>query len=377
MTPTVVMICLAMLLIGAMVLSGFFTFVMIRVAPKLGFVDKPGGRKIHDNPKPLGGGVAITWGFVLPILIGSACVWLMPATFSNIDPALISGAKQQLPLALGFCGCVVAMHILGLFDDRKAMGPMSKLLIQLSITAVLVLLFPQVRVLDALGNTLGNTLGVVPSIVLTIVWIGAITNALNFLDNMDGLSAGVAAICATALMLCAIAVEQWFVAATVALFIGATLGFLFFNFPPAKIFMGDSGSLVLGFVLAVLTVRTTYLPAGESFASGWFAVLVPVIVLALPLYDLLVVSAIRISNGKSPFVGDTNHFSHRLVRRGMSKRTAVLCIYLVTASTSVAAVVLPMVSSPLGAMLIVIQTLLILGVVMLLEQHPVGENGRA
>ncbi len=205
---------------------------------------------------------------------------------------------------------------------------------------------------------------------MSILWIVAITNAFNFLDNMDGLSAGVATVCTTAFLVTALSIHQWFVAASLALLLGALLGFLYWNFPPAKIFMGDSGSLVIGFVLGVLTVRTTYLPAGVNWGAGWYSVFAPVIVLALPLYDLLVVSAIRMSRGKSPFVGDTNHFSHRLVARGMSRRTAVLCLYLATAATAIAAILLPHVHSAIGAILIFCQTLLILGVVALLEQHP-------
>jgi UDP-GlcNAc:undecaprenyl-phosphate GlcNAc-1-phosphate transferase len=133
--------------------------------------------------------------------------------------------------------------------------------------------------------------------------------------------------------------------------------------------MGDSGSLLIGLMLGVLTVRTTFLPKDTPWASGWYSVFAPVIVLAVPLYDLIVVSIIRLMRGKSPFVGDTNHFSHRLVARGMSRRTAVICLYLLTASTSVAAILLPHVSASF-APLIFVQTLLILGVVGLLEQHP-------
>jgi UDP-GlcNAc:undecaprenyl-phosphate/decaprenyl-phosphate GlcNAc-1-phosphate transferase len=120
----------------------------------------------------------------------------------------------------------------------------------------------------------------------------------------------------------------------------------------------------------VLTVRTTFLPKGQDWGAGWYAVFAPLIVLAVPLYDLIVVSVIRISRGKNPFVGDTNHFSHRLVARGMSRRTAVLTLYLLTAATSVAAILLPYVTSTFAAMLIFAQTLLVLGVVALLEQHP-------
>jgi UDP-GlcNAc:undecaprenyl-phosphate GlcNAc-1-phosphate transferase len=247
-------------------------------------------------------------------------------------------------------------------DDRKALGPYPKLLVQIAAAVALVVPFSQVRILTALGPAI--------SITLSILWIVAITNAFNFLDNMDGLSAGVAAVATTAFLVAAASIGQWFVAASLAMLLGALLGFLCFNFPPATIFMGDSGSLVIGFVLGVLTVRTTFIEPGREWGAGWYAVFAPVIVLALPLYDLIVVSVIRISRGKSPFVGDTNHFSHRLVARGMSRRTAVLCVYLITAATSVAAILLPHVRTTFGAMLIFAQTLLILAVVALLEQHP-------
>jgi UDP-GlcNAc:undecaprenyl-phosphate/decaprenyl-phosphate GlcNAc-1-phosphate transferase len=176
----------------------------------------------------------------------------------------------------------------------------------------------------------------------------------------------------------AASIGQWFVAAALALLVGALLGFLCFNFAPASIFMGDSGSLVIGFILGVLTVRTQYLPTGQDLGAGWYAVFAPVIVLAVPLYDLIVVSLIRLARGVSPFKGDTNHFSHRLVARGMSKRTAVLCLYLISAATGVGAIILPHARSPFVAILIFVQTLLVLGVVALLEQHPlpVGATAR-
>jgi UDP-GlcNAc:undecaprenyl-phosphate/decaprenyl-phosphate GlcNAc-1-phosphate transferase len=358
------------------VIAWLATFAMKRIAPRLNFVDKPGHRKIHHVPKPLGGGVAIFLGIALPLLAAMLAPFLVPPTEPRLA-AYWSGARQQLPLGLGVLLAMTGMHLLGLFDDRKAMGPFVKLAIQLGITTTLVVAMEalarhtpslRLRVLTALDRRLG--MGPVPSIVLTVLWIGAITNAFNFLDNMDGLSAGIAAVCATAFLITALSIGQFFVAGMLAMLLGALLGFLCFNFPPATIFMGDSGSLLIGFVLGVLTVRTTYLSPGTDIASGWHAVFVPVIVLALPLYDFIVVSIIRISRGKSPFVGDTNHFSHRLVARGMSRRTAVLCLYLITAATSIAAIILPHVGSTFGAMLIFAQTILILCVVALLEQHP-------
>jgi UDP-GlcNAc:undecaprenyl-phosphate GlcNAc-1-phosphate transferase len=368
------------LCLASFAISWLLTLAMIRIAPRIGFVDKPGHRKIHENPKPLGGGVAICFALIGPMIVGLILIngfgVQIVEHYSAREnmTALVSGAQAQTPLSVGMIGAILALHVLGLIDDRKSLGPFLKLIVQLAIAGVLVIGF-NMRVLTALDEILH--MGRWPSVIVTVLWITAITNAFNFLDNMDGLSAGVAAVCTTAFLVTAISIQQWFVAATLALLLGALIGFLCFNFPPARIFMGDSGSLVIGFVLGVLTVRTTYLRPGQNFGAGWYAVLAPVIVLALPLYDLIIVSIIRLSRGKSPFVGDTNHFSHRLVARGMSRRTAVLCLYLVTACTSIAAILLPHVDSSFAAILIASQTILILGVVALLEQHPLPvEAGR-
>jgi UDP-GlcNAc:undecaprenyl-phosphate GlcNAc-1-phosphate transferase len=309
--------------------------------------------------------VAIFLAFAVPMLLVLVGARIAHPRTISID--YVNGVLRQTPMALTFLGVCLLLHVVGLIDDRKALGPFVKLIIQLIAAAVLSICFKEMRILTALGD--------VPSIILATLWIVGITNAFNFLDNMDGLSAGVAAVCTTAFLITALIIQQWFVAAALALLLGALLGFLYWNFAPAKIFMGDSGSLVIGFILGVLTVRTTYLH-GQDWAAGWYSVFAPVIVLALPLYDLIVVSIIRMSRGKSPFVGDTNHFSHRLVARGMSKRTAVLCLYLVTAATSIAAILLPHVTSTFGAILIFCQTILILGMVALLEQHPLPQNER-
>lgn len=342
-------------------LSWIGTFLMKRIAPRIGFVDKPGHRKIHANPKPLGGGVAIFWAMALPllgVLLAAQQGWF-PAGMEDYA----GGARLQTPMALRLLIALFGLHVMGLIDDRKAMGPYSKLIVQLGAASLLVIA-GDYRILTVLGPTL--------SIILTVLWICAITNAFNFLDNMDGLSSGVAAVCTLAFIVTACLIHQWFVAGMLALVLGALVGFLCFNFNPASIFMGDSGSLVVGLVLGCLTVRPTYLPTGKAPEEAWWTLLTPLVILAVPLYDVLVVSIIRISNGKSPFVGDTNHFSHRLVRRGMSRRTAVACIWLVTAATSVAAIMLPLVDQISGVM-ILLQTALILCVVALLEQHPLPQ----
>ncbi|MEM7807395.1 MAG: MraY family glycosyltransferase [Planctomycetota bacterium] len=393
MSPGLLVAILSVLFVTGLVVSLLATRWMIGFAPKIGLVDKPGHRKIHDDARPLGGGTGIFLGVAVPMVIGAlavALIWvrhdvyqewlqsppyvepaLMPGPFGlGLNPDLVRGIVDQLPLLATFLAVGFGMFLLGLVDDRRALGPFVKLGVQLGLTVALVLPFPEVRLLTVLG--------LVPSVIITTLWIAAVTNALNFLDNMDGLAGGVAAISGLVLLLTSMLAGQVFVPATLALFVGACVGFLWWNFPPrvvgggpARIFMGDSGSLFVGLVLGVMTVRTTYVAPGADFASlggGWYGIFAPLVVLAVPLYDMTVVSLIRLSRGKSPFVGDTNHFSHRLVRLGMTKRTAVLCIWLVSAATGVAALLLPLVTSPLAAWLIFLQTLLILGVILLLER---------
>lgn len=219
--------------------------------------------------------------------------------------------------------------MIGLLDDRRPLGPFPKLIVQLICATVMVSWF-DVRLLTLLGP--------VASITLTILWIIVITNAINFLDNMDGLAGGVSAIAGSLFMIAALVNHQWFIAATLALLIGGLIGFLVFNFPPAKIFMGDGGSLVVGFLLAVLTARTTFYnedaPAA-ALGGGWYGVFMPIVVLAIPLYDFVSVTIIRVFQGRSPFVGDQQHFSHRLVQRGLSKRGAVTVIWALTAITGI------------------------------------------
>jgi UDP-GlcNAc:undecaprenyl-phosphate GlcNAc-1-phosphate transferase len=378
-------------------LSWTFTLAMKQIALRIGFVDKPGGRKIHDKPRALGGGVAIFWAIAVPLIAGLAYVNIaappLPRLFlmkgAHLHDSYVSvgstrvsadrlmdlklsltrhwdGIRSQTPTAVKVLLAMLAMHLLGLYDDRQALGPYIKLLVQLGIVTALVL-SADIRILTALDRVwMGKAL----SVILSVLWIAAITNAFNFLDNMDGLSAGVGAVCSAAFLVTTLtmAQPQWFVGAMLALLIGALLGFLCFNFNPASIFMGDSGSLLVGLLLGVLTVRTTYLT--RPLAQGWYEIFAPVIVLAVPVYDMVVVSAIRIGRGKSPFVGDKNHLSHRLEARGMSRRTAVLCIYLITAATSAAAIILAHAQTALAAGVVFVQTLLILGVVMLLERHP-------
>ncbi len=340
------------------------------VARRFGFIDIPRLHKAHAKPTPLLGGCAIFVAVLGPMLFALALVRVWASTgWPDFIPERLAmhipGAAEKAPLAVGILFGALVLHVMGIFDDRKAMGPFLKLTVQVLVAAFVVIVL-NVRVLTMVDplTILGLHVGQWLSYIASILWIVTITNAFNFLDNMDGLSAGVAAICTAALLAAAASIGQVFVTAWLCLLLGALLGFLVYNFPPAKIFMGDSGSLVVGYFMAVLSCLTTYVPRNQPYEL--YAVFVPVVLLALPMYDLLSVICLRIKQKRSPFVGDRQHFSHRLVKHGMSTRLAVLTIYAVTLATAIAATLLPRVDS-VGAVLVVVQTVAILLAVALLE----------
>jgi UDP-GlcNAc:undecaprenyl-phosphate GlcNAc-1-phosphate transferase len=224
----------------------------------------------------------------------------------------------------------VVLHLLGLWDDLRPLGALPKLGV-MAIVGLLVSVVGEVRIAEMWGP--------VASVLLTTAWIVVVTNAFNFLDNMDGLSAGVACICAAFLVVCGVMAGQVLVPGLACIFLGAMLGFLFFNFPPARIFMGDAGSLLVGYMLAVVAILTSYYESGSGRPP--FALAMPLVVLAVPLYDFTSVVIIRLLEGRNPLRGDQRHFSHRLVERGLSRRSAVLTIYLATAATGLGATLLP------------------------------------
>jgi len=259
---------------------------------------------------------------------------------------------------------LLVLHVMGWIDDRWGLSASGKLAVQLLVAAVLAVFF-DMRVLQFLDGY--GSVGVAASVVLSVLWMATITNAMNMLDNMDGLSGGVGAIIAALYLAACLIGGQWFVAALAAAVLGGLLGFLVFNFPPARVFMGDAGSLPLGLVLAILSIRTTYFESEAASPGGWYAVLMPLVVMAVPLYDLCSVVGIRLWQGRHPFSGDQQHFSHRLVRMGLSRPTAVMVIWLVTLATGIGGVILASVA-PWQAAVIAVQVAAVLGILAILEQ---------
>jgi UDP-GlcNAc:undecaprenyl-phosphate GlcNAc-1-phosphate transferase len=349
-------------------LSVPLTLLSIAWGRRIGALDSPGAagheKVLRDIPNT--GGIAITLAWVAPVVAALGWMQWGGRLPQGLDPGR---AREALP-AMWAVGATVWLHAFGRVDDRRAMTPLPKLLAQLVPAIALAWLFDlrPLTLLDAWGPA-GHAL----SVALGVAWMLLLVNAMNYLDNMDGLSAGVGAIAALLLAGALLVAHQWFVAALLALLAGALAGFLVFNFPlrggGARVFMGDGGSQPLGLLLAVLALRGVYTdPSDANYALGghWYGVLTPPLVLAVPIYDLLATSWIRVREGRNPLVGDQRHLSHRLVSRGFTPRGAVLCIWALAAIIGVGGVSLGSVA-PWQAALVGLQALLALGLLAAAE----------
>lgn len=342
-----------------------------RLAFRLNMIDHPdsSGRKAHQQPRPLLGGLAIYFAFTITLLaqiIGYYFFQNHP-WFAAHFPFLIGQSQrfyEILPKLLAIWSGGTLMMILGFIDDRRGMGFSYKIKFVLQILATALLVAAGIKT-DFMALAWLNG-------IVTIAWVVGITNAFNLLDNMDGLSAGVATIAASIFFVITAAQGQVFSAMIFALLIGAALGFLIYNFNPAKIFMGDTGSLFIGYMLAALSITSSYVvPASVNLLP----VVAPLLILSLPIFDTLSVMFIRHKENRPLFIGDRRHFSHRLVELGMSQRGAVIFIYLVALSIGVAASLLPYL--PLwGQLLVLLQTVAIYMMIVIL-MHVAKRRERA
>jgi UDP-GlcNAc:undecaprenyl-phosphate GlcNAc-1-phosphate transferase len=282
---------------------------------RVGLVDDPGHRKIHSTPIPLSGGFTVMTGLAIPIISGAVFIFFAAPEIRSLEPIRYGLEKRAIELGAIIFGAI-GMLLLGWIDDKHELKPASKFAGQFFIA--LLVAAAGVRITLFVPN-------IFFSYVVTILWILTVTNAFNFIDNMNGLCAGVGLIGAWCFALSAAAAGQYLVALLAFVTAGALLGFLPFNFPNATAFLGDAGSHLVGFLLAVLAILPHfYTPQNQKT----LAVLRPLLILSVPLADLVWVVILRSWMGKPFYIGDTNHFSHQLVRRGWTKPRAVVFIWL-------------------------------------------------
>lgn len=325
-------------LLAAGAISFVLTPVVIKLAPRLGFVDIPKDeRRMHKKPIPTIGGVAIFLGFLL------------------VSLCLVELSREFIGMLLGS----LIIVILGIVDDRCDLNAKLKFAVQIIAAAIPV---SQGVVIEYISHPLGF-LGVpylslgIWGIPVTIIWIVAITNAVNFIDGLDGLSVGVCSISTLSMAVIALMLGQIGEAVILAALLGACLGFLPYNFNPAKIFMGDTGATFLGFMLGCMAVSGLFkLYAVISFV-------VPLLVLGVPLFDICFACIRRMWHHVSPMHADRSHIHHRLIDSGFNQRQSVLILYVVASLMGILAVQVS--TSGAGKALMVLAAVVVVGILAL------------
>lgn len=316
--------------------AGILSFVLTppvkRLAHRIGAIDVPkDGRRMHTRPIPRLGGLAIYLSFVIVSLL------------------MVEWNVQNFTILLGSAIIV----FLGIFDDRKALGAKFKFGIQL-LAAAIPVIFGNLRIeLITNPNLLSDKLYLnfgVFSIPITIIWIVAITNAVNLLDGLDGLAVGVSAIACMTMLAVSLLIGEVPIAIVLAILAGACVGFMPFNLNPASIFMGDTGSTFLGFMLATLSIQGMF----KVYAIISFAV--PFLILGLPIFDTAFAFTRRILSGRSPFSPDRGHVHHRLIDMGFNQKQTVAILYIISTILGLLAVVLTT-SGELRAIIMVLAVL--------------------
>jgi UDP-GlcNAc:undecaprenyl-phosphate GlcNAc-1-phosphate transferase len=343
--------------LSSLFISILLTKIVQKIALSFSILDIPNHRKNHPHPIPLLGGVAIFSSLGLVVTLALIFFFFAGSLFLNKEPHFLKIAFPKL-ISIGVSSMLILS--LGTWDDLRTLPWWIKLVFQ-TVAALIVVLS-------------GIRLEVIPhpflSSVVTIIWIVGITNSFNFLDNMDGIASGVAFIASLFFFIIAATQGQYLVASLILAFSGVLLGFLFFNFPPAKIFMGDGGSLFLGFFLSTLAVTSSYLkPDSEEFLP----LVAPILIFGVPIFDTTTVVYTRIRNKKPFYVGDTNHFTHRLAEIGFNKPQVAFFVYLVCLTTGCAALLLVNLTFK-NALILLVQEFSIFVIIILLMKFGSKNN---
>ncbi|MDE1710024.1 MraY family glycosyltransferase [Staphylococcus cohnii] len=315
-----------LLIIFSMIVSLILTPIVIKVSHKLGVVDQPNFRKVHKKPTSVLGGTVILLSFLLGI-------WLGHPIETEVKP-LVIGA--------------VLIYLVGLIDDIYDLTPIVKLLGQ--VVAALVVVYYGVTI-DFISLPIGPTIhfGIL-GIPITVIWIVAITNAINLIDGLDGLASGVATIALMTIGFIAILQANIFIIMICSVLIGALLGFLCFNFHPAKIFLGDSGALLVGFIVGFLSLLGF---KNITFVSLFF----PIVILAVPFIDTLFAMIRRVKKGQRIMQADKSHLHHKLLELGYSHRQTVILIYSIALLFSLSSIILYL-SQPWGVLMMLVLILI-------------------
>ena len=301
--------------LGAFIISLLALPLWRRWCLRTNLVDDPGHRKIHDSAVPLAGGFAVLTGIIVPLALGALLLKLGVVKISSTGLIIHGINRRAIELAVLALGAI-AITILGWLDDKHELKALPKFIGQILIAFAVAAACKRITLF-------------VPSEVfsyaITVFWLLVIINAFNFMDNMNGLCAGIGAIGACLFAVIAGLEGEYLVALVALLVFGALAGFLPYNFPKAQAFLGDAGSHLAGYLLAVLAILPHFYNKHNLHP---LAVLTPLFVLAVPLVDLAQVVIYRTINRKPFWIGDTNHLSHRLARAGLTRTMAVLVLWL-------------------------------------------------
>ena len=302
-------------LLGAGIIAFLATPLVKSLAYKVGAIDVPkDNRRMHHVPIPRLGGLAIFIAFLFTVIV-----------LADID-------RATRGILLG----AIMIVVLGVMDDIMTLKALPKFLVQIAAAGVAVYhgcVIQFVSNPNVFSDSSYLNLGWL-SVPVTIIWIVAITNAVNFIDGLDGLAVGVSAISTASLLIIALMVEELNIAVILAALLGSCLGFIPYNKNPAKIFMGDTGATFLGFILATLSVQGLF----KLYAIISFAV--PFLILGIPIFDICFAFLRRIAKGQNPMCADRGHVHHRLIDMGFNQKQAVAISYMLTAILGLAAVLL-------------------------------------
>lgn len=302
---------IAGLFIMGFVLSFVLTPLVRRICLRFGFLDIPSKRKIHTRATPRLGGIAVIFAFILNFLFAL----MINAGFREVFSSKI----------IGLSTAVLLLILLGLWDDIRGMRPIIKLSVQIIMAMILFYSGLGIKVFT---NPFGGGELQLPfwvSLFLTIFWIVGMINAINLIDGLDGLACGIVFIAGLFLLFVGLYLKTSVTVILLAILCGSTLGFLFYNFPPAKIFLGDTGSMFLGLILAIMGLVGLQYKAATAVA-----LLIPICALAIPIYDTILAIWRRALKKGSVFIADKKHLHHRFLQLGLTQKQVVIAFYLAT-----------------------------------------------